>query len=187
MATWSGWQADLLNAASIHNTTGNRVFLSQWNANANSNCGNNPVDISRAVSGSSDCHTLPGGRVAQKYGSHSSAANAFSDQLNLSNNPGFPHLARAFQSGNPLSDTAKVQTFLDDLTRWGSAEFVSYLEYQLSISGSSGGSIRAPHALSGWHAIQHSVNVNMREALRSSERQRIRALQSLSRARKVRI
>lgn len=44
-----------------------------------------------------------------------------------------------------------------------------------------------PHTHKGWSDVQHSVNVNLRHALNTSQRNTSAALRSLSRSRKVKL
>ena len=46
MPTWSGWVQDFLTAAGFPNTADNRKFLAEWAAHSNTDCGNNPIDLS---------------------------------------------------------------------------------------------------------------------------------------------
>lgn len=158
-----------------------------WNTAAASNCNNNPVDISHVTSTSGNCTKLTQTRTAQNYPTHEAAASAFNAEIHSGN---FPHLLSALGSSDPYSysDPAGVEA---DLTTWGSAAMAAYYKKNAtggsSGGGSSGTSLHAPKALNGWSAIRRTFNVDMVDALKTSERTRIRALQSLARARKVKL
>lgn len=187
MATWAGWESELLNAAGFDTSAGNVQFLHDWGDHTNSACVNNPIDLSRVMRGSSDCHDLPGSRTAQKYVSHAQAANAFAGQVASGD---FPILLAAFKSGDAYTQS-RLGAVMIDLDKWGSHSFVLWLEGQFGISPGGGGlgtvSTAAPKAHNGWADLRHSVNHNMPAALRASQRNTRAALRSLSRARKVRL
>lgn len=187
MATWSGWIQQFLSAAGLPNTDGNRTFLSDWAAHADSSCKNNPIDLSRSMSGSSNCHTLTSTRKAQNYTSHTQAANAFKAELDSGT---FGQLLAGFKSGDPFT-IAKLPDVLGDLLTWGSSQFESYLENEFGVtpsgSGLGGGNASSPKAHHGWQDLRRSLNHNMPGALRASQRNTAAALRSLSKARKVRL
>lgn len=184
MTVWSGWQAQLLSAASLPGSSENSAFLSDWHSSANSNCTNNPVDISRTATGATNCHPLTGARTAKNYTSHGQAASAFDQELHSGN---FPHLLAALNSGTPYH-VPSAHDVIADLIVWGSETFA----YQLSQNygppsggGGGGGGFKNAQALKGWHSLQLSVNRDMRPTLADSNRKIRRALQSLSRAHRV--
>jgi hypothetical protein len=186
VATWSGWQDQLLKAAGLPTSSDNETFLSDWNKSADSNCQNNPVDISHATSGSTNCKKLTTTRTAQNYAGHAGAASAFRAEIQSGN---YPHLRAALASGKPynVSDSHDV---IGDLIVWGSEKFAFELTNnygQPQPQPPTGGQIRAPHALGGWGDMQRSVNRNLPATLKQSNRYTVRALQSLARARKVRL
>ena len=180
MAVWPGWEDDLLGAAGLPTNAANRRFLDEWHSHANSNCPDNPVDISRREPGSTRCAALPSGREAQAYTSHASAANGFADELNLTD---YPNLREALASGNPYGPAHRNGVGLD-LQKWGS---IRWQAAYLKETAPPPPGIHAPHALHGWHDVQHSVNVRLPATLRQSNRHTVRALQALARARKVRL
>lgn len=182
MTTWSGWDADFLAAASLPNTAGNRRFLDSWAANANSpNCGNNPIDLTHKEPGSSNCGgTNLAGDHVQRYTSHTWARTAFNTQIHSAS---YADLLAALRSGNPyaIKSPGPVST---DLGTWGSTNFANV--YLADAQSGPPGTIKAPHALSGWKALRKSVNQGMPRALNQSQKARHAALRSLSRAHKVR-
>lgn len=187
MATWTGWQSQLLDAANLPDTTGNRVFLSDWAEHANANCGNNPVDLSRRESGSTNCHKLTGSRTAQRYGSHATAARAFNQQIH---GGAFPNLLAAFRSGNPET-TTEVPKILGELGRWGSTKFADWLRTQLGLSGGSSGSggpssVASTSVYKSWGDLQTSVNRRMPTAVQRVSVSQRRLLQTLIHKRRVR-
>lgn len=185
MSSWAGWQSQLLSAANLPGTSSNSAFLSDWNNSANSNCQNNPVDISRSATGATDCRPLTTSRTAKNYTSHAQAASTFAQQLQSGN---FPHLFAALNSGTPYS-VPSPHDVIADLILWGSASFAYMLSQNYGPpSGGGDGSvnIHAPQVLRGWKDVRHSAQTVMPEALRSSDKAIRRALQQLARARKVR-
>lgn len=187
MAVWDGWQIQLLDAANISGNEATASFLTDWNAHANSDCANNPVDISRAATGAANCRRLTRSRTAKKYTSHAQAATAFARELESGN---FPHLLGAIRNADPYQNPNPSQVAADFRT-WGSSKMASYyLDHASSGSGSGtggGGGGGTPHTHKGWEDLRHSFNHNMPRSLNQSERNIAAALRSLSRSRKVRI
>lgn len=184
MATWSGWIQQFLAAANLPDTGGNNTFLGDWNSSADSNCRNNPLDLSHKTGASTNCKALTGSRTAQNYTSHTQAATSFDAQLHSGN---FPHLLGALASGSPYG-VSDQQGVMADLVRWGSEKFAYELTQNFGPPhGGPGGGIVDADALKGWQDIRHSVNRNMPAALRHSDRQMVRALHALGRARKVKL
>lgn len=187
MGTWSGWQADLLSFAHLPNTTENRNFLSDWNAHAETNCANNPVDLSVPDTTSSDCASLPGLiPKAQRYTTHGNGAHAFNVQVHQSR---YAALLSAMETGDPYT-TNNTGEVAQDIALWGSRAFSQrYFDETKNAPGrgSGGDGISAPRAHKGWHDIRRSVNHNWPRALKASERQTRAALRRISHARKVRL
>lgn len=186
MATWAGWQAQLLKAASVPDSPGNEAFLGDWHDSANSNCKNNPVDISRAATGATNCHKLTATRTAKNYASHAQAATAFNRELRSGN---FPHLLAALKSGDPYN-ASDPHNVIADLIVWGSVAFAFMLQQNYGPpsggGGGGGGGSKSVRAHSGWADLRHSINHNMPRALNKSNRNVRAALRSLSHGRKVR-
>src|SRR5215472_7936490 len=187
MATWNGWQEQLLTAAKLPTAESTQNFLYDWSQHATSDCRNNPVDISHAATGATNCHKLTKTRTAKKYVSHAQAATAFSAQIHSGN---FPSLLAALKTADPYQspDAAGVAA---DFSKWGSAAMATYYTNHASTgsgSGSTGGGDGSfAHAHNGWTDLQHSINDNMPAALRASQRNTSAALRALSKARKVRL
>ena len=122
MSTWIGWRNELLKAAGVPLTTAARDFIYQWNKHAQSDCHNNPLDISHTVRGATACQRLTPTRTAQNYTSHKQAADAFAAELHSGN---FRHLAAAITATDPykVADTIGV---IRDIERWGSVKFAQY-------------------------------------------------------------
>jgi hypothetical protein len=184
MATWTGWEAQFLAAAQVPDTTSNVQFLDDWARHANTDCRNNPIDLSTPVSGSTNCASLPAITArAQNYTTHANAAHAFYVQTHA----GYAKaLLAALKSGDPytVTDTGTVAT---DISAWGSQKFAEvYFTETAGAPGRGGGGGIAPQALKGWHDVRRSVNTKMPAALQHSEKMVRRALQDLSRASRVR-
>lgn len=186
MPIWNGFQQELLSAAKLPTDEAHQEFLFDWSAHTTSDCANNPVDISRAASGASNCHKLTNSRTAKKYATHSSAADAFSRQIHSGS---FPHLLAALQAIDPFQqpDTSAVAA---DIRKWGSTQFATfYASHSQSGSGAGSGGggpgAGAPRAHGGWADLRKSVNHHFPTALRRSERNINAALRSLGKAHKV--
>lgn len=183
MGAWSGWQDDLRKAAGLPDTPDNSTFLADWHASADSNCGNNPVDISYKSRGSSNCKRLTSARTAQKYPSHSAAAQAFGSELHSGT---FPHLLAALHSGNPY-DVPSPHDVIADLIKWGSETFAFELQQNYGPPhGGGGGGVNAPHLHKGWNDFRHTVNKRLPATVHSIAKYNRAALQNLSHARRVR-
>jgi len=166
MATWPGWQVDLMQAANLPNQSGNRNFLNDWHAAETSSCRNNPVDISRGVANSTTCHKLTAIRTARNYRTPGNASAAFARQLRSGN---YPHLLAALESGAPYS-VGNPKPVIDDLALWGSLAFVFELQQDYpphpSEGGGSGGGPYAPRATKGWDDFRGEVNHGLPTMLR---------------------
>lgn len=183
MATWSGFQTDLLNAAGLGASTMQQQFILDWNTAASTDCRNNPVDISRNVSGSTSCKRLTPARVARNYTSHSSAGGAFKGQLRSGN---FPHLLAALETSNPYAYT-DPQGVEADLNKWGSPKQAAYYAKNATGGTTAGSGAGAPHTHKGWESLRTSVNVHLPAALRNADRHAADALRQLAKAHKVRV
>lgn len=185
MATWSGWQTEFLTAAQVQNTADNRRFLSEWASNANTNCKNNPVDLTASVAKSTNCHSLPSITAkAQNYTSHGNAAHAFYVQTHRS---GQTALLAALKSGNPytVDNTGNVA---QDLSSWGSQTFAQiYFAETAGQRGGGGGTDNyAPHTTKAWGDLRHQVNQTMPTTLRRVGRLQTATSTALRRHRRVR-
>lgn len=184
MSAWAGWEAEFLKAAGLPTTTSNEAFLNQWNTYDNTNCRNNPVDISRNVSGSTACADLPNGRKARNYTSHAQAASAFTAQLKSGN---YPHLLAALRSGQPYA-VANPSLVAQDLGKWGSGIFQQEYVASATVPGSGGGSnLNAPRAHGGWRDLRKSVNRNMPHALNRAGSLTRQALRTAAHGRRVKL
>lgn len=186
MATWTGWQIQFFNAANILNTPPNQRFLSAWASHATSpSCKNNPIDLSHARSGSSNCAKNTGiNPWTQRYTSHGNAAAAFDAEIHAA----WAHaILSALNSGNPF----QVKNYSDvgsALVSWGSVKMFNWYMGQMqsgSGSGSGSGGV-APQTHRAWSDLQRSIDKRLPAALRSAEKASLAALRASGRARKVR-
>lgn len=147
--TWQGWERDLLKAAGLPVNSNTLIFMSDWWTNKNSYCPRNPVDISTRGGWSSGCYRLPSGKTAQAFTSRTAAANAFADELNLTD---YRYLREALASGNPYA-FANPNGVALDLEKWGSTRFQAYYAQKAGASATSGGggsSGSVPHVSQAW-------------------------------------
>lgn len=189
MATWSGWQAELLHAAGAPTSSTNVHFLTEWANHATSNCGNNPIDLSRSERRSSNCHKLTSTRTAQRYISHAQAAIAFNEQLHSGS---FNVLAAGF-AGSLLDAANAPQSVIDEVKAWGSEAFASFLHAVTtgggtgSGGGSGSGTARyAPNVYRSWADMQTTVNRNLPTTIHRLNYSQRRLLQTLVHRRRVR-
>lgn len=185
MTTWGGWQTEFLTAAQVPNTTNNRRFLDDWASHAETNCRNNPVDLSAKVSGSTNCHSLPAITArAQNYTTHGNAAHAFYVQTHAGSSKA---LLAALASGNPytVDDTGAVAT---DLSAWGSQGFAQryFAETAGQRGGGGGGGPTAPHSTKAWGQLQNQVNRQLPTTLRKVSGLQAATSTTLRRRRRVR-
>lgn len=185
MSVWAGWQADLLSHSSVPNTADNRRFLTDWHAHAETNCHNNPIDLSARTAGASNCKQLPGLNVrAQNYSTTGNAVHAFAVQIESGT---FSDLKAAMLTGNPYTaDNTGLAS--EDLTAWGSQAFAKrYFSETANAPGRGGGpvSVTAPRAHKGWNDIRQTANRHWPAALAYSDRHIRAALRSVGRARRV--
>lgn len=184
MATWQGWQAQLLTAASLPTAEATQEFLFDWSQHAASDCQNNPVDISHVLGTRRDCHKLTATRTAQNYTTHGNAATAFKDEIHSRN---FPHLLAALKVADPYQEP-NPSSVAADLRVWGSPAFATYYLSHSNVgtgAGGDGGSGAIPHAHKGWEDLRKSVNHKLPGSLKQSDRNVAAALRSLGRGRKV--
>ncbi len=127
-STWPHWMLQLLSAAGLPTTTENVNWLRNWQEWEHTTCSRNPLNTYWPAPGSSRCHRLPNGKSARNYATRSSAADAFAQQLNLTD---FPELRKALATGNPDGDP-NVDALLLDLQKWGA------LNWQRHISEAQG-------------------------------------------------
>jgi hypothetical protein len=162
VSVWSGWQADLLSHAGIPNTTNNRRFLSDWHAHAETNCRNNPIDLSVTVGATRNCAPLPGLNVqAQRYTTTGNAVHAFTVQIHQAR---YSHLLAALRSGNPYT-AASPGLIAADLAAWGSQTFAQRF-FNQTVTNAGGAAGYAPTALPAWADLQRQVNHGLPVALR---------------------
>lgn len=185
MPTWSGWVNDFLNSAGVIITPPNRTFMEEWAKHAPGSCKNNPIDLTKAVAGSTRCGATVGGfGRSQNYPTHADASRAF--RLQMFTDWVLP-LADALGTGNPfqIPDRAAAVAVLE---RWASPSFASWYK-NANADGTTGGSGSGgafdAHGLGGWRALQHSINHNLPHALRTSKANTNAALRAVSKGRKV--
>ena len=182
MSVWNGWQADLLSHAGIPNTAGNRKFLSDWHAHAETNCRDNPIDLSVRSAGASNCHALPGINArAQNYSTTGNAVHAFDVQIHQN---AYRHLLSAMLTGNPYTASGSGLAG-QDLTAWGSQGFAQfYFNATAAAPGRSGG--YKPTSTKAWSSVQRSVNHGLPTMLRRTGALNKSTSQLLRRKRRVR-
>ncbi len=162
MSVWSGWQADLLTHAGLPNTSSNRQFLSDWHSHAQTNCHDNPIDLSVKSAGSSNCHTLPGINArAQNYSTTGNAVHAFTVQIHQA---AYAHLLAALKTGNPFTASG-TGLASQDLTKWGSQGFAQWYFNQTANAPGRGGGYK-PTSTKAWGSVQKSVNHGLPTMLR---------------------
>ena len=181
---WTGWQADLLTHSGIPNTGHNRSFLSDWHSRAETNCHDNPVDLSVPAGTSTNCAGLPGVVAhAQAYPTTGDAVHAWDVQIHQG---AYADLLSVMLSGNPYT---AVGTGLasEAITAWGSERFAQRYFTETANAPGRGGGIVDGDALKGWSDLQRSFNKRMPTALTASQATTARALRVLGRARKVKL
>lgn len=183
MSTWSGWREEFLTAADVLVTNECLAFLSDWASHADSDCGNNPIDLTAQFSGSTDCATLPAILAkAQHYTARGNAAYAF----HVETHQGWASaLLAALKSGDPYNVhyTGKVAS---ELSAWGSQTFAErYFKETANAPGRGGGHVQAPQTLRGWNDVRHEINHEAPRVVRHSQAMMRQALRELARARKV--
>jgi hypothetical protein len=183
--TWSGWEAQFLNRAGIIVTPPNMSFLDSWARNAETACANNPIDLSHKLTGSSDCHALPGiVPKAQRYGTHAEAATAFRDEVHASWAAALLHAlntGNAYQVSNPGPVAEAIAT-------WGSVTFARvYLAAAQKGGPGSGPAAGAGSDIHhGWTSVRRSLNRTWGRELKDSRRNVRAALRAVGRGGKVR-
>ena len=155
------WQRVYLKTAGLPQWSENVQFLTEWGRNANSGCDYNALDLSKVEKGSRRCSLLPNGRHARSYPDTQTAANAFADQLNLTD---YPHLREALAGGHPYAASVVAGVGLD-LEKWGSTRWQAAYLKQTTGSGQGAGdtgSGRVPSSqnVSGaWTRLQRTFAV----------------------------
>ncbi len=182
MSVWAGWQADLLSHAGIPNTTNNRSFLSSWHSHAETNCKNNPIDLSVQSAGASNCHTLPNVTAhAQNYSTTGNAVHAFTTQIHQSR---YPHLLAVLMTGNPYTASG-TGLAAGDITFWGSQAFAQFYFNATAGAPGRGGGYK-PTSTKAWGSVQKSVDRGLPTMLRRVGALNKATATQLRRRRKVR-
>lgn len=186
MAVWNGFQQELLSAAGLPTAEITQEFLYDWSQHTASSCRNNPLDISRAMSGATNCQKLTSARTAKNYTSHAQAATAFAHQINSGS---FPALHAALGFADPYQAPSPAAV-VSDLRKWGSPGFASYYASHSqagsgSGGGGGGGGIRLPKGHQGFHDMQKALGHSLPTSLRRSRIIRERVLRKLGAPRKV--
>lgn len=187
MAVWSGWQFELLRAAGLPANESSGNFLFDWSQHSASDCRNNPIDVSRAATGATNCHKLTSARTAKNYTSHSSAAGAFSRQIHSG---AFPALLAALRTADPYQAPSPAAV-VRDLRTWGSPAFANYYSSHSNVSsggggGGGGGGAGQPHVHKGWAHLRKSLNHNAPKQLAKAQKLTRQALRATSHGGKVR-
>lgn len=186
MAVWNGWQIELLKAANLPADETHGNFLFDWHSHASSNCGNNPIDISRGMPGATNCKRLTPNRTAKNYTSRAQAALAFSREIHSGN---YPNLLAALGFADPYQ-SPKPAAVVADIEKWGSRSFASYYATHSSTGdgsggGSGAGSVELPKGHRGYHDFQKSLAHYLPTKARRSKIIRQRVLRKLGAPRKV--
>ena len=185
MPTWSGWQNQFLNAASILITPPNRTFMNEWANHAPGTCKNNPIDLSHSVSGSTRCgDTVAGFGRTQNYPSHTAAAHAFT--LSVDTDWAQP-IKAALNTGNPFQIDNRAPV-IAALRRWGSTQFANWYANANSDGtggGGGGGGGIAPHTHKAWVDLQRTINKRLPSSLRKVDQANRATLRAVSRGSKV--
>ena len=188
MATWTGWEAQLIKALGVQDTREVGYLIRIWSSNTQTPCRSNPLAASWKIAGSGACQNLPGGNHAQNYPSHAEGIRATVAQLKSGS---YPHLWAAIESGNPYN-VKDPQAVDDDLKKWGApgAGVAYLLEVEQGTFGSQvtgAQPVKAAKLHAGYADVRRSVNHNMPTALNNSRSYMKAGLRSVRRARKVRI
>lgn len=119
------WEHQFLKTAGLPITKYTVYFLTLWaQYERGQGCDHNPIQLSQPEPGSTRCRKLPSGNYSRNYTDTQSAANAFADQLNLTDYPG---LREALASGSPGDYQPQSHVTLD-LQKWGSLGFLKQWE-----------------------------------------------------------
>jgi hypothetical protein len=187
VSVWEGWQSDLLTAANVPDSDGNRALLYFWHKYDTSDCHNNPVDISHPATGSERCYRLSATRHARRYATRPDGAAAFATQLHAGQ---FPHLLAALASGDPWT-VPHPANVVKDLKAWGSGAVANFYASRAkksggSGSGSGGGGVGLPKGHRGYHDFQRALARTLPTSLRRSRIIRGRVLRKLGAPRNLR-
>lgn len=110
MASWQGWESDVLTAIGAPVTAANVAFLDAWQNAEGGSAAYNPLNTTQQMSGSTDYNSAG----VQEYGSSSQGANATAKTLL---NGYYDSIVAALRTGDPLSgDTSSMA---QELSKWG--------------------------------------------------------------------
>jgi len=165
-STWPHWELQLLHAAGLP-TTGNRPsasfygtinWLADWNLYEKPSCDRNPLNTSRRAAGSTACKKLPGGKTARNYASRDSSAQAFAEQLNLTD---YPHIREALGTGDPNGYPDRLG-LAGDLAKWGAIQYANVINAAAmpQTSPPSSGADKQQSNVSGAWTYLHRVLAN---------------------------
>jgi hypothetical protein len=151
------WEHLFLKTAGLPVTPANIGFLDEWIDNRGAfNCNYNLIQLSRREPGSTRCTRLPNGKWARNYTDTQSAANAFADQLNLTD---YPSLREALASGHPFAPHNVAGVSLD-LQKWGAVGFQAYYlqrEGKAAPSGDGGPPAQSRNVSGAWSHLMRTL------------------------------
>jgi hypothetical protein len=158
------WEHLFLKTAGLPVTRFTVWFLSAWAGNERGHgCDHNPIQLSQPEPGSTRCRKLPNGRYSRNYTDTQSAANAFADQLTLTD---YPHLRKALASGNPWTYQPASGVSLG-LQEWGSLAFQAVFEMDESLTSGGGSPSSKPGSKNVGGAWTHLMKTLARDGHRT--------------------
>ncbi len=151
MASWVGWEQDVLAAGGWPVTPSNVRFLSEWHPYELSNCNNNPLNTTLVTSTSTRCNSAG----VQNYPTTAAGARATANTLK---GAFYPNIQAALSQGDPYLYAGSIAVS-EEITTWGTPNYAAH--YLQQVTGTTGpplgGSI--PTGGSGTGSAQSSVQV----------------------------
>lgn len=123
MATWSGWEQQVLQDIGAPVTQANVDFLDTWQQFEGGGATYNPLNTTQSAEGSSSYNSAG----VQNFTSPEEGAAATASTLE---NGYYPNLLAALQSGNPMANVSS--SVISEINTWGTKGFANFL------SGSGG-------------------------------------------------
>lgn len=158
------WQHQFLHAAGLPVTSFTVYFLTEWaHYEKPSPCAHNPIQLSQREPGSTRCQKLPSGKVSRNYTDTANAANAFADQLNLTD---YPDLRKALASGSPFRYDRPDGVALN-LQEWGSVRFQAWFVAEEGLGTGAPAAATAPRSKNVGGAWSHLMKVLARDGHRT--------------------
>lgn len=142
MATFSGWEAQTLEAIGAPVTVANVYFLDAWQAQEGGSAANNPLNTTWDMSsaGATPYNTLGGGGHVWNYADPSQGVDATAKTLQGGY---YPAIVAALKSGNPFQ--GDLSAIASEMNTWGTGS--SWLSKAAS---SAIGSLSIPSNLKGF-------------------------------------